>query len=46
MTSSGGVRVQPEAGVLYRRPQAVVAERAKSFDQQTEDLCGGKRNSR
>ncbi len=42
MTSPGGVRVQPEAGVLHRRPQAVVAERAKSIDQQTEDLCEGK----
>ena len=42
VTSPGGVRVQPEAGVLHRRPQAVVAERAKSIDQQTEDLCEGK----
>ena len=42
VTSPGGVRVQSEAGVLHWRPQAFVAERAKSLDQQTEDLCKGK----
>ena len=46
MTSPGVVQVQLEAWVLHRRPQAAVAERAKSFDQQTEDLCEGERGTR
>ncbi len=46
MTYPGVVWVQSEAGVVHQRPQAVMAERTKSYQSKTEDLYEGERRTR